>query len=133
MSRSKAMGFSLLLASILLSTIAQFLLKAAMNDIGLLPSLADLNLWPFITVHQIPLLQIGLGLGLYASGTVSWLLCLTRLELSFAYPVSTLQYLLVFLAAWLLLGEEIYPLRWVGMVVIVLGVVVMSSEKTADA
>ena len=73
------------------------------------------------------------GLALYGCGTVLWILCLTRLELSFAYPVSTVQYLLVFLAAWWLLGEQIPPLRWLGMLVIVAGVLVMSTEREADA
>ena len=126
----RRMGVVLLLVSIVFCTVAQFMLKAAMNRVGVLPAFADLELISFLLEHRVAVGLIIVGLGLYGSGTILWILCLTRLELSFAYPISTLQYLLVFLAAWIFLGEDIHLARWLGMAVIAVGVVVMSADKT---
>ena len=74
--------------------------------------------------------QIIGGLILYALGTILWLMCLSKLDLSFAYPAATVQYLLVFAGAWILFNEEISPMRIAGLVVITAGVIIMSLDKS---
>ncbi|MEL7339624.1 MAG: multidrug resistance protein, partial [Bacteroidota bacterium] len=58
-----------------------------------------------------------------------WLLCLTKLDLSFAYPAGTLQYLFIFMGAWWWFDENISLLRIAGLVVIVIGVIVLALDN----
>jgi drug/metabolite transporter (DMT)-like permease len=57
------------------------------------------------------------------------MIVLSRVNLSFAYPMIALTYVLVPLAAWLFLNEPaIPPIRWVGMCVIIVGVVLVAQS-----
>lgn len=62
------------------------------------------------------------GLAVYVSGTLLWLMALSRVDLSYAYPFASLNYILVLLASWLLLGEQPSPRRIAGVVAICFGV-----------
>ncbi|MEM7658142.1 MAG: hypothetical protein AAF399_18595 [Bacteroidota bacterium] len=126
-SKDMTMGLFYLFLNLLISVAAQFVLKAAMADLGgfgVEGSAGDYLL------GMINVKVIG-GLVLYASGVVLWLLCLSKLDLSFAYPAATLQYFLVFLGAWALFDETIPLLRIGGLIVIAVGVVVMSLDQKA--
>ena len=125
---SRKLGVFLLLISVLFCTSGHYLLKKGMAMIGPLPDLMDVLRVSFFLLHDTAVLTVLIGLCLYFGGTVLWLMCLTKLELSFAFPLSTVQYLLVFLAAVLFLNEQIHPARWVGMMIIIAGVLVMSTE-----
>ena len=75
---------------------------------------------------------VWLGLGIYGSGTLLWILCLRRLDLSFAHPASALQLVLVYAGAATFLGETIPPLRLVGAGVILLGIAMLYLERRAS-
>jgi drug/metabolite transporter (DMT)-like permease len=66
------------------------------------------------------------GLGLYVLGAMAWLTVLSRVPLSFAYPILALSYAIVPVLAWMLLGEEVPSLRWVGIATICLGIFLVS-------
>lgn len=92
-----------LAASSLFGVGGQLLLKSAMSSLGpldLAPAALPVFLLALLT-HPLVLL----GLLIYACGTLCWLLVLSRLALSVAYPFASLNYPLVLAAAWLLLGE----------------------------
>ena len=101
----------------------QLLLKVGMSQLGALeisvaaiPSLiARIILSPYIIV----------GLAIYFGGVFFWLLALNRADLSYVYPFASLSYVLITLASWLLLHEAVPPLRWIGLVVICIGVMVV--------
>ena len=76
---------------------------------------------------------VWLGLAVYGCGTGLWILCLRRLDLSFAYPASALQMVLVYAGAALLLGESIPPLRLVGAGVILFGIGLLAFEGRSRA
>ena len=123
-STDRWQGIIYLLLNLVVSVAAQFVLKAAVAKLG---PVAERDLVHYIlSMVNLPII---FGLLLYASGTILWLLCLTKLDLSFAYPVATIQYLLVFLGAWLLFDETISLQRIIGMLVICLGVLVISLDK----
>jgi len=81
----------LLGASVLLCAGSQLILKQAMVDVGGVPTLDRLIAY-LPGLFRFPVIA---GLGLYAMGTTLWLGCLTRLELSVAYPASAVQSLWV--------------------------------------
>ena len=66
------------------------------------------------------------GIGLYAMSMITWLLLISRVDLSFAYPMLGLSYVFVAFSSWLILGETLSPTRWLGTFVIVLGVALVS-------
>ena len=125
MSRDMAMGLTYLGLNLLISVAAQFVLKAAMKNLGGFE--ADGGAMDYF-LHMLNWEVIG-GLFLYASGTILWLMCLTKLDLSFAYPAATMQYFLIFLGAWWFFGESIGWMKMAGLFVIVGGVIVMSLDK----
>ncbi|MBI3454061.1 MAG: EamA family transporter [Rhodospirillales bacterium] len=60
---------------------------------------------------------------------VVWLMILHRTPLSFAYPATALTYVTIMLASWLILNEEIDAWRWLGVTIIVAGVVMLGGRR----
>lgn len=69
-----------------------------------------------------------LGLFLYGLGALSWIAALTRLDLSVAYPFLALNFVLVALSSWLILGERVPLLRWLGILVICGGILLVAAS-----
>ncbi len=67
-----------------------------------------------------------LGLTLYGIGAVAWIAVLARLDLSLAYPLLALNFVLITLSSRLILGETVPTMRWVGMLVICAGIVIVA-------
>jgi drug/metabolite transporter (DMT)-like permease len=109
-----------ILASGVLGVAGQILLKRAMTTLG--PLSLQLDGLPGLALALVLNPLVVLGLAVYLSGTALWLLALSRVDLSFAYPFASLNYILVLLASWLLLGERPTPLRLAGVALICLGV-----------
>lgn len=104
-----AASFLLLLTGVLLNATAQLLLKAGTNAMPLGPSLA-------VEPHILG------GLACYAVSVVIWVIALSRVPVSMAYPMLSIGYIVNAVAAWQLLGESLPPLRLAGIGVIILGV-----------
>ena len=66
------------------------------------------------------------GLGLYLLGTVSWIAVLSRIDLSVAYPLGSLNYVLITVLSATVLQEAIPPLRWAGTFFILVGILVVA-------
>ena len=112
--------FSLVLAGVLLNATAQLLLKAGTNRVGefafslanLVPVGSRLALSPFIAG----------GLACYVVSVVVWILALSRVPVSVAYPMLSIGYIVNALAAWALFGESLGAQKLVGIAFIVAGV-----------
>jgi len=118
----------LIVCSVVMGVSGQLCLKVGMGQVGALQmnSLGAIlqTVWRVFTT---PLVIIGLAF--YGVGSVFWLAVLSRLDLSFAYPMLALTYVLVPLSAHLFLGEKVPPLRWVGIGVVIVGVVIISRTQ----
>jgi Integral membrane protein DUF6. len=66
------------------------------------------------------------GLAIYFGGVFFWLLALNRADLSYVYPFASLSYVLITRASWLLLNESVPPMRWIGLVIICIGVMLVA-------
>lgn len=117
------LGVFFLLANLIVSVASQLMLKQGMLELGEF-EFAFGSTYFLKMMHP---LVIG-GLILYACGTVFWLLCLNKLDLSFAYPAGTLQYLFIFAGAWYWFDEEIPILRLLGLAVILFGVLILTLD-----
>lgn len=118
-------SFLLILASILLSTCGQYVLKVGAKQLGQV-GVEDANramtvAWAAATNPWI----IG-GLGCYALGAVTWIMVLTRVPLSWAYPILALNQVLILLVAATFLGETVSMMRWCGVLLIISGVYLVS-------
>jgi drug/metabolite transporter (DMT)-like permease len=57
---------------------------------------------------------------------VLWLFALSRANLSFAYPFAALGYVIIVIASILFLDEHVQPVTWVGVVLIISGIVLIA-------
>ena len=115
-----AVSFSLLMTGVLLNAGAQLLLKAGTNSVGVFEFSRD-NIvpvgWKLATEPHI-----AGGLGCYVISVVVWIIALSRVEVSIAYPMLSVGYVVNALAAWYLFGEAVTPMRLIGIGVIIIGV-----------
>ncbi len=113
-----------ILISVVGGAVGQILLKKGMASMGPLTISAGqiFNIiWRMATNPYVVV-----GLAIYMFGTLFWLVALSRVQLSFAYPFASLSYGLMLLASWLLFREDISLLRIIGTAVIVAGVLIIS-------
>ena len=62
------------------------------------------------------------GLACYAISVVIWILALSRVDVSIAYPMLSVGYIVTALAGWLLFSEAVSASRMSGICVIIVGV-----------
>jgi len=110
--------FLLVLVAISFSVTGELMLKTAMNQIGtfsfsnLLPSLGRILTHP----------RIWTGFGFFILGAFWWLAVLSRVNLSWAYPMLAIGYILILIFSALVLREHVSLVRWIGAGVIILGI-----------
>lgn len=116
--------FAFIISGVLLNAVAQVLLKAGTNALGGAIHLTVSNAFEtFIRVaSQLPILA---GLACYALSLVVWIMGLSRTDVSIAYPMLSLGYVVAAVGAWMFLGETIPPQRMLGIAVILGGVVLL--------
>lgn len=115
----------LILASVMVGVVGQLLLKAGVARLGPIGGAALANL-PHLVGGVVTNPLIILGLASYGLGAAMWIIVLSRVDLSMAYPMLGLGYVLVLLTSWLIFGEAVTPLRWAGTFMIVAGVVLVA-------
>lgn len=71
------------------------------------------------------------GIMLYFLSAVTWAYLLTKLDISYVQPILALTYVATPILAILLLGEQVPPLRWVGIAIIILGVYIVARTSAA--
>lgn len=117
-------SFALILTGVLLNAGAQLLLKAGVNAIGRF-EFSTANLLPvgIKLATQLPIIG---GLTCYVISVVVWILALSRVDVSLAYPMLSLGYVVNALAAWYFFGEIVTLQRAAGIGIILIGVYVMA-------
>ncbi len=114
----------LLLVTVGLNVMGQFLMKQGMSQIGVIAGPLDIIANSLFRAFLNPYV-IG-GVAAYGFSSIFWLILLSRVELSYAYPALALGYVLVTLIGAWILGESVSNLRWVSVGVICMGVVLLS-------
>ena len=115
-----AVSFSLVLTGVLLNAAAQLLLKAGTNRIGEFAFTLE-NLVPVgLKVAASPFV-LG-GLACYAVSVVVWIMALSRVPVSIAYPMLSIGYIVNAGAAWILFGESLTAQKLIGIGFIIVGV-----------
>ena len=65
------------------------------------------------------------GILFHLCGLAAWLYTLRHVPLTIAYCFTAIQQASIALGAWLWLGEQISPLRWLGIAIVVAGVFIL--------
>ncbi|HEY4696130.1 MAG TPA: hypothetical protein VIH13_04500 [Candidatus Hydromicrobium sp.] len=115
----------LILLSISIAVGGQLLLKVGINRIGIV-NFGSLNALKqfFFGVIKSPLVMSGLFL--YVISAAIWLIAISVVDLSFAYPFLGFTYVMVLVLSKFILKEDVNPIRWIGALIITIGVVVIS-------
>ena len=112
--------FSLVLASVLINAAAQLLLKAGTNRIGEFAYSLE-NLVPIGTKVATNPFIVG-GIACYVVSVVVWIMALSRVPVSVAYPMLSIGYVVNAVAASVLFGESVTAQKLVGIGFIIVGV-----------
>lgn len=118
------LSFSLILLGVLLNAAAQLLLKAGTNAVGH---------FDFHMANALPMgwrlftePHILAGMFCYGISLVVWIMALSRVEVSIAYPMLAIGYVVNAIAAYYLFGEAVTPMRMLGIGIIVVGVYIVA-------
>lgn len=112
----------LILVSVAMGAFAQLMLKIGVNSLEAI----EISVIGIIKLIFTPL--IFMGLLLYFLSTITWLVALTKTELSYAYPFIAAGYGIVAYFGWQFLNESFGILRIIGIAVIMVGVAFVSAS-----
>jgi drug/metabolite transporter (DMT)-like permease len=116
-------SFSLILTGVLLNAAAQLLLKAGTNAIGHFEFHVD-NVIPIGLKLALQPHILG-GMTCYAVSLVVWIMALSRVPVSVAYPMLSIGYVVNAVVAHFWLGEALATQKMLGIGFIVLGVYIV--------
>ncbi|MDZ4180782.1 MAG: EamA family transporter [Coriobacteriia bacterium] len=120
-----AAGFAAVLTAVATVVIGQMLLKHGMTLVG--PIDMGRVKSPIVLVRDvISRWQVLAGLALYVFSAVVWIFALSRVPVSVAYPFLALSYIGVSTVAVIRFDEWLTPAQWIGIVLVVSGVVVVA-------
>jgi drug/metabolite transporter (DMT)-like permease len=115
---------ALLLTASALTVVGEVLLKLGVNAVSAQVGAFSLDprvLWATFTDWRVVL-----GFALVFGGALFWLGVISRVNLSFAYPLLALNYVLILVPSRFVLGEAITPSKIIGAVIVVVGVIVIT-------
>lgn len=115
-------NYVMLTISILLAVTGQLLMKKGMLIFGTFP----LNQLAYKLVPMFLNPYVFFGFTCFAASSIFWLAVLSRLELSFVYPMVSVAYVLVAIASLIFFKENVTLIRWMGILVIIMGVFLIS-------
>ena len=116
--------FGFILTGVFLNALAQLLLKAGTNAVGVIHLTAE-N-WFSTGIKLATQLPIIGGLSCYVISVVVWIIALSRVDVTIAYPMISLGYIVNALGAWYFLGEAVSAQRLLAIGVIIVGVVLLT-------
>ena len=119
---SRLVSLGLLLVSVMFAVAGQLTLKSAMDSIGRIGKGSQLSDTLLRAVKE-PLLWVGLAV--FGISALFWLVVLSRVKLSVAYPIVGISYIFIVLLARFRLHEHVPPLRWIGVTVIAIGIAII--------
>lgn len=116
--------FGFIFVGICLNAVAQLLLKAGTNAVGAIHLTAD-N-WFGTAIKLATQLPIIAGLSCYVISVVVWIIGLSRVDVTIAYPLLSLGYIINAIGAWYFLGEMVSVQRILAIGVIIVGVILLT-------
>ena len=117
-------AFALVMTGVLLNAIAQLALKASVSDTGII----NLDMQSLLSSAGSLATNLWLWLGLicYAISVVVWIPALSRVDVSIAYPMLSVGYIVNAIAASHLFNEPMGLGKVIGIGIIILGVYILA-------
>lgn len=112
----------LLITSIGLATAGQLLLKTGMTEVGEFSEVLTTVGVAGLLSRMLTTWQVLSGLAVFGLSAVFWMLTLSRVPLSTAYPAVSLSYVLIIAFSYFVLHERPSPVVWAGVLFIMLGI-----------
>jgi drug/metabolite transporter (DMT)-like permease len=129
---SSLISVALLVLSVGFATAGQLTLKAAMNEVGRIGT-AQVTDAGQTVLRAAKEPKLWVGLVLFGISSIFWLVVLSRVDLSLAYPMVGFSYVVIVMIAALVLHENVPPLRWLGVVIIAVGIALVGvSSRTVS-
>lgn len=115
-----AAALAFLMTGVLLNAAAQLLLKAGTNALGVITLTREG--WVDTLLRMATQGHFVLGAACYVLSLFVWILGLSRVPVSIAYPLLSVGYIVNAIAAHYLFGEAVTASRWLGIGCIIVGV-----------
>ena len=121
--------YGYIVATIALTVFGQLVLKSRMDHAGPMPSGAGAGLRFLLGLLLDPLVVASFAAAFLAG--LSWMAAMTRFELSYAYPFTSLNFVVVLVLGVWLLGESWTPGKVFGVTLIVIGTLFVGASPRA--
>ena len=121
----------IMLMAVTAGTVGDLLLAKGMKEMG---DISAMNLRGILNVafQALTTPKLIIGTVMLAIFFFLWLAVLSWEDLSVALPMQALNYVLVALLAQFYLGEHVSPLRWGGIVLVCIGVMLITKSGGAS-
>ena len=111
----------LIVFTVIINTTGQFIVKTGVNRVGAV-GLTDVRM----IMKALTSWLVLIGFAIYFLSAILWISILSRTELSWAFPILSLSYVITALLSPVILHESFSPQRFIGILVICLGVFLVS-------
>ena len=117
----------LILSSVALNALAQLFVRQGMLKVGVVTLKWD-QLWNMLLSFFTNLYLWG-GMLCYAVSLVLWMVVLSKVNVSLAYPFSCVGFIITAILAYFFLNEPLTPQKCIGIAVICIGVIILTYSK----
>ncbi len=116
--------FIIALASVSLNALAQIALRKTMLTLGQMPS--ELSGYFNLALNLLSNIWFMLGMGCYVISIGLWMVVLGKVEVSLAYPLLSVGYILTAVIGYFFMGENVNLIRIIGLTFICVGIIIIS-------
>ena len=121
--------FLLIIMTDIGESVAEILMKKGLIATGI-SSISMDNIREFVVMNASSYL-IWAGVFIYILSFLAWIVILSRIELSVAFPIGSTSYIFVPILSIIFLNERVGTLRWIGILFIVAGIHFVSKSATS--
>lgn len=118
------LNYILILSSVVLNSIAQILIRKGMLKVGGVTFSSLLDLTNILSILQN--IWLWLAMLSYVLSIVLWMMVLSKVQVSFAYPFLSIGYIVAAVIGFLWLGETFDLYKIAGIAVICFGIIILS-------
>ncbi|MDQ4145738.1 MAG: hypothetical protein M3198_18735 [Actinomycetota bacterium] len=119
-----AVSIGLLIVSVVFAIAGQITLKSAMTAVGRIGA-REVSAVGETLKRAAAEPRLWIGLVLFGISALFWLVVLSRVPLSVAYPFVGVSYILIVAFARIFLHEHVPALRWIGVLVVAIGIAIV--------
>ncbi len=120
-------SYILLGFAIITTVLSQLLFKEGMLALGSINFSLSSTISLILNVLKNPFLLTGLFF--YGISFLLWLIVISRVKLSIAYPITSLNFVLVILASYFLFGEKLSIVQYASTLLIVIGIIILTYQR----